>query len=412
MVPEELASRLEANASEQLTALCSVRPDRRPGSAGNHEATAYAADQLAHAGWGVSCPEFACLDWHTEGAELMVGGRSIALTPSPYGRGVSATAPLRVLLDPLDLGRADLAGSIVVLDGPLAAEPLTPKRYPFYSSEEHERVIAALEAAAPAAVLAVTGKYPALCGALDPFPLIEDGDFAVPTANIRPEDAVLLRKLDGAETTVAIRSERRPARARNVIATRGRDAPRVTVIAHIDSKPGTPGAVDNAAGVIVLFMIAEILSPGRCARLPIGVELFLVNGEDHYAAPGEVAWLADNGERLEDIALVVNVDGAGYRGGHSAYSTYNLDAELAGHVDSTFAACPSLVSGPEFYQSDHAIFAMRGRPAAAITTELIEEMLETLFHSAADTPAQVDISLLVDAAAAIANLILTWPPEL
>lgn len=412
MVPEELAAALETNAAEQLAALCSVTPDRRPGSAGNHEATAYVADLLAQAGWAVATPEFPCLDWYTEGGELTVGGRSIALTPSPYGLGVTAAGVLHLLRDPSDLDRSNLTGSIAVLDGVLAAEPLTPKAYPFYGSEEHARIVAALEAACPSAVLAVTGKYPALCGALDPFPLIEDGDFTIPTANLRPEDARGLSKLAGSQATVTIRSERRPARARNVIATRGSQAPRVTVIAHIDSKPGTPGAVDNATGVIVLLMIAQILSPDRRPELPIGVELLMVNGEDHYAAPGEVDWLETNEERLDDIALVVNLDGAGYRGGNSAYSTYNLDPKLEVHVDSVFAVCRSLVRGPEFYQSDHAIFAMRGRPAVAITTELIEEMLDTLFHSAADTPTQVDGGLLLDAAEAISDLVLTWPAEL
>lgn len=411
MIPRELASQLEANGAAHLAALCSVVPDRRPGSAGNHEATAYVADLLAAARWDVATPEFPCLDWYTDGGELTVGGQSIALTPSPYGLGVSAEGPLRLLRDPPDLERSDLAGSVVVLEGPLASEPLTPKAYPFYGSDEHARVVAALEAAAPAAVLAVTGKYPALCGALDPFPLIEDGDFTIPTANLRPEDAPGLHELVGSRVEVDIRSERRPARARNVIATRGPHEPRVTLIAHIDSKPGTPGAVDNATGVIVLLMIAVLLAPGRCPNLRVGVELLVVNGEDHYAAPGEVDWLAANGEQLEDIALVVNLDGAGYRGGNSAYSTYNLDAGLEAHVDAAFAGCASLVRGPDFYQSDHAIFAMRGRPAVAITTELVDEMLETLFHSTADTPAQVDVGLLVDAADAISELVLTWPAE-
>jgi aminopeptidase YwaD len=412
MVPEDLAARLMTGAAEQLSALCSVTPDRRPGSAGNLEATGYAAAILAEAGWQVTSPEFPCLDWYTDGGELVVGGRFVSLTPSPYGLGVSASGPLRLAGDEVDLEGSNLAGSILVLDGPLAREPLTPKAYPFYGSDDHARIVAALEGAAPAAVLAVTGKYPELCGALDPFPLIEDGDFTIPTANLRPEEARGLQDFAGARATVNIRSERRPARAHNVIAVRGPQEHRVTLMAHIDTKPGTPGAVDNATGVIVLLMIARILSPDRYPELPVGVELFVVNGEDHYAAPGEVDWLAANGEQLEDIALVLNLDGAGYRGGRSAYSTYNLDSELEAHVAAAFAGRDSLVRGPEFYQSDHTIFAMRGRPAMAVTTDLVDEMLATLFHSAADTPAQVDIGLLVDAAAAISELVLTWPAGL
>jgi len=395
--------------NEHLDALCSFLPDRRPGSDGNRQATAYVAEELARSGWDVSTPEFEVVDWRTNGGELQVDGRSIDVTPSPYGLGVAASGPVRILREVADLDRLDLGGSIVVLAGAIAAEPLTPKAFPFYGSDEHTAIVAALEAAAPAAVLAVTGKYPALCGALDPFPLIEDGDFTVPTGNLRPADAAPLFDSDGAVASLEIRSERWRSTAVNVNATRGLPAPRITVIAHIDSKPGTPGAVDNAAGVVVLLMLAELLGPQQAPDLPIGVELLAVNGEDHYAAPGELAWLADHEAHLDDIPLVINIDGAGYRGGRSAYSTYNLDADLARHVDRSFGATATLIPGPEFYQSDHAIFAMRGRPAVAITTELVDEMLETLFHSADDTPSQVDIGLVVDAADAIANLILTYP---
>jgi aminopeptidase YwaD len=354
-------------------------------------------------------PEFEVTDWRTDGGELQVDGKSIEVTPSPYGLGAAVGGPIRILREVADLDRVDLRGSIVVLAGALAAEPLTPKAFPFYRSDEHAAIVAALEAAAPAAVLAVTGKYPALCGALDPFPLIEDGDFTIPTANLRPADALGLVESDGSPASLEIRSERWRSTAANVVATRGKRAPRITVIAHIDTKPGTPGAVDNAAGVVVLLMLAELLGPQRVPNLPIGVELLVVNGEDHYGAPGELAWLADHEAHLEDIPLVINIDGAGYRGGRTAYSTYNLDADLARHVDVTLRAAPTLIPGPEFYQSDHAIFAMRGRPAVAITTEVVDEMLDTLFHSPDDTPSQVDMGLLIDAADGISNLILTYP---
>jgi aminopeptidase YwaD len=395
--------------SGHLDTLCSFLPDRRPGSEGNRQATAYVAEELARSGWSVSMPEFEVTDWRTDGGELQVDGKSIEVTPSPYGLGAAAGGPIRILREVADLDRVDLRGSIVVLAGALAAEPLTPKAFPFYGSDEHAAIVSALEAAAPAAVLAATGKYPALCGALDPFPLIEDGDFAIPTATLRPADAVPLFDRDGAAASLEIRSERWRSTAANVTASRGLSAPRITVIAHIDTKPGTPGAVDNAAGVVVLLMLAELLGPQRVPDLSIGVELLAVNGEDHYAAPGELAWLADHEAQLDDISLVINIDGAGYRGGRSAYSTYNLDADLARHVDRAFGATATLVPGPEFYQSDHAIFAMRGRPAVAITTELVDEMLETLFHSPDDTPAQVDLGLVADIAEAIANLILTYP---
>lgn len=389
-------------AREHLAVLCAA-PDRRPGSPANAAATAYVAEALRAVGWTTVDQQFACLDWETNGASAMVGSHSLELTPSPYGLGAAVAGPLRVLRTVGDLERHDLNGSIVVLTDALATEPLTPKAFPFYGSEEHAHIIAGLEAAAPAAVIAVTGRYPDLCGALDPFPLIEDGDFAIPTANVRPDDARPLVDGDGEPARVSIDSHRRPSRARNVIGRRGPQSGRVTVIAHIDTKPGTPGAVDNAAGVVVLLLLADLL--GR--QLPVGVELLAVNGEDHFAAPGELAWLAAND--MSEVALAVNVDGAGYRVGSSGYSTYNLDGGLAGHVGAVLAASPGLVPGPEWYQSDHAIFAMQGRPAVAFTSEHFREMLEVLFHAPTDTPDQVEVGRLVEIVNAIAESISTWP---
>jgi len=410
-VTEQSPTTQADTARTHLVALCAVTPDRRPGSSGNAAATTYVAEALHTSGWTTTDQDFDCLDWETSGGTAVVGTDSIELTPSPYGWGVTASAPVRVLRTIEDLERPDLGGAIVVLTGALAAEPLTPKAFPFYGSEDHAGIIAALETASPAAVIAVTGRYPALCGALDPFPLIEDGDFAIPTANVRPGDATPLLDGDGTTATVQIDSRRWSARARNVIGVRGSQANRVTVIAHIDSKPGTPGAVDNAAGVVVLLLLADLLNPRRYPELPIGVELLAVNGEDHYAAPGELAWLKVHDNALDDVVLAVNIDGAGYRVGGSSYSTYNVAGALVAHVDTVLGAAPNLERGPEWYQSDHAIFAMRGRPAVAITTEHIDEMLEVLFHASTDTPDQVEVARLVEIATALADLLISWPTD-
>ena len=395
-------------ASEIITRLCSAIPDRRPGGPGNAQATEYVADLLSGLGWPVEQREFTCVDWRTDGGALAVGGSSIDVTPSPYGCGVSAAGPLRILRSRDDVQRPDLGGAVVVLDGDLAAEPLTPKAYPFYGSDDHSALIGELESAAPAAVLAITGRYPALCGALDPFPLIEDGDFAIPTGNVRPEDSALILGNDGESCEVEIRSERWIATARNIVASRGPRSSRLTVAAHIDTKPGTPGAVDNAAGVAAVALLAGLLSPTRHPSLDVGLELLVVNGEDHYAAPGEVAWLSDNEHTLDDVALFINIDGAGYRVGRTAYSTYNVPAAVQSRIEAAFEGRDDLIQGPDWYQSDHAIFALQGRPALAFTTEHVDEMLESLFHAPTDTPDKVDAALVVGIAGALEELVPRW----
>lgn len=399
----------EATVAAHVEALCSSQPDRRPGSSGNRQATAYAAGVLASAGWRVSTPHFTCLDWWAEEATLEVGEMAIPVTPSPYGSGGAVAGPLVVIDHWAALEGADLTGRILVLGGGIASEPLTPRGYPFYRSEEHVRILDRLEAASPAAILAVTGKHPALCGALDPFPFIEDGEVDIPTANLRPVDAEQVLESAGRIARLDIRAGRRFEHAFNVVATAGTQDRRLTVMAHIDTKPGTPGAVDNAAGVAAVLLLADLLPPAESRDLPVGLELLLVNGEDHYAAPGELAWLAEHEDHLDRIELAINVDGAGYRDGQTAYSTYGLDPAMEALVEGVLLPFPTISPGPLWFQSDHAIFAMRGRPALAFTTDRVEEMLNTLFHTEADTPDMVEPALVTDLARAIAALVRAWP---
>jgi aminopeptidase YwaD len=386
--------------------LCAVDPDRRPGGQGNEDAVALVAGRLKGAGWKVSLPEFGVLNWVGGDAVFSVGSDSVPIVPSPYGMPIEASGPVRVVGSTEDLFAEDLTGSILVVTGSLVSEPLTPKGFPFYRSEEHERIIETLEDGRPAAIIAVTGRYPALCGALDPFPWIEDGDFEIPAAAVRPADAAPLLRSEYEIGHVSIDARRIPSTARNIVAKKGRSDRRLVVCAHIDSKPGTPGAVDNAAGVTALVMLAERLA--QHDDLPVGIELLAVNGEDHFAAPGEVAWLAANEECLDTIELFVNIDGAGYRRGRTAFSFYNVDAERVERSKRVFADLDDLIEGPPWYQSDHAIFAMQGRPALAMTTEFVDEMLAELFHAETDEPDQVAPARIVGIARALEALITTW----
>jgi aminopeptidase YwaD len=387
-----------------LVRLCTVHPDRRPGSPGNDVAVDLAAAVLTDLGWQVECPQFGVVDWSGAPGALHVGDRTWPLQPSPYSLGWAGTAPIRAVEDEAGLG-ADHSGTILVLHGALAAAPLTPKDYPFYGSDRDARVVQRLERCGAVAVLAVTGRAPELAGSWDPFPLIEDGAFAVPTGNLRAADGEsLLALLAGGAVppaTVQLASRRWPSTARNVVARLGPPRGRVELVAHIDSKPGTPGAVDNAAGVVILLRVAELL-----ARTPgprPGVEIVLLNGEDYYAASGEREYLASTD--LSEVRLAVNVDGAGYAGSGTAYSTYGLDE------GTDLSALAPLVPGPPWPQSDHMLFVLAGRPAIALTSSDMATVMGEVAHSPADVPDLVDPHVLEQAARAVAGLVRSLPDD-
>ena len=124
-----------------------------------------------------------------------------------------------------------------------------------------------------------------------------------------------------------------------------------------------------------------------------------MNGEDHYAAPGEMHYLSSTD--LTEVRLAVNIDGAGYRGGPTAFSTYGAVDE----VDLAPLRANGLIAGPSWPQSDHMVFAMAGRPAVALTSSDLETVMREVAHSSTDTPDLVDVGLLDEAARGIAALI-------
>lgn len=392
-----------------LNRFCVDIPNRRTGSEGNRAATQFFANSVAALGWETVCPEFACLDWSQDGAELSIAGQRFEVLVSPFSLGGTARAPLAVISTVGELEAADLSGKVVLLQGEIAREQLMPKEFPFYNPVEHQRIVRALETARPRAIIAATGRNPELAGAVYPFPLIEDGDLHIPSVYMTDVQGERLAQCAGHEVELTIRARRSEATGSNVIARKGGSAVRRAVLfAHIDAKEGTPGALDNASGVTVLLLLAELLA-GHDEGLEI--ELVAMNGEDYYAASGEKLWLAMNEGRLGDIVLGLNIDGVGHRGGQPAYSLYGCPPETAGLIRQVMAAYPLLAEGEAWFQSDHSLFVAHGVPALALTSQQFSALWSEVAHTAQDRPEIVDPAQLVLIASALHDLLLRLEPK-
>ena len=398
--------RLAERARAHLRRLCVDIGARPTGSHGNRMATTYLAEVLADHGCVVATPRFDCLDWVDGDVRLGAGGERFAASAGPFSPGCRVEAPLAVAATIEELEAGGLAGRVLLVRGDVAREQLMPKRFTYYNPERHRRIVAALEAARPAAVIAATGRDPGLAGGLSPFPLVEDGDVDIPSVFLTEAEGERLASFAGREVHLESHARRVPSWACNVVATIGQGRPRrVIVCAHVDAKLGTPGALDDAAGVVTLLLLAKLVGEHGSGDAEITVEFLAMNGEDHYANPGERAYFAANEGRLGDVVLAINLDGVGYRAGRDATSTYGCGAALQASVDAALAAEPGLVPGPPWFQGDHAVFAMHGVPALAVTSERVEELMEAVIHTPADTIDLVDPSTLVRLARALLGLI-------
>jgi aminopeptidase YwaD len=386
-----------------LDALCTGFSNRHAGSPGNQAATDFFGETLRSSGFRVSTQDFRCLDWEPGEAVLRVGDRVFSAHTSPYSLPFRGSAVLVQAGEMAELRGLDCQGKILLLHGELAREQLVPKSFPFHIPVSHPELPLLLEEKAPAAILAATGRNPELAGASYPFPLIEDGDFTVPSVYTTDIEGARLLECRGGEAFLSISSNRIPSKGCNVrgfTGDPGRD--RLVFCAHIDAKKGTPGALDNASGVSVLLGLAELLKGFRGNRC---VELLALNGEDYYAASGQAAYMALPRTELDGIGLAVNLDLVGYRKGRTGFSFYQCPDDLAESARRVFLSHPGLYEGESWYQGDHMIFVSRNRPAMALVSEEMQYLCSEITHTEHDVPELVDCEKLADIALALRELV-------
>jgi aminopeptidase YwaD len=413
------------NTSQRIAALCGPHPDRHVGGPGNRAANELFADEVAANGFGVEYVAFDALEWvpgPTEASLEFADGERIPLQTGPFSAGHDGEGPLIAISTAEQLATLNSPGAILLLHGEIAAEQYTPRNYPFYQLEQHTRTLEAIDRAQPSAVIAATDRTP-MAAALCPFPLFEDGDFGHPSAYLHARETERLLAHAGETVRLLIDSASRRVPAEQLIARiparvsdpalGGDPAPgddrkpspgslrRIAVSAHIDSRYGTPGALDNASGVAVLMALADLLGERAPA---LDVELVPFNGEDDYAAPGEMAYLAQP-DALGSLALAINIDAVGRRDDTTAISFYSCPANVRDAALASAAELPRIAEGPGWPMSDHMVFAMRGVPAIAVTSSGLLEIAATVAHTEQDTPELVDPDLIEEAAAFIARLI-------
>jgi len=396
-------SNLIDKAAAYLNTLCVVIKTRRVGSQGNQHATAFFADTIAAFGFAPESILFDCIDLKYGDVRLTSSDQSYQAYVSPYSLGWSGKAPLVVASTLEALGALDAGGKILLLRGDIAKEQLMPKNFTFFNPEHHKEIYRQVEKTNPDAIIAATSRNPELAGGLYPFPLIEDGDFDIPSVYMTEEEGERLAQAALHEVSLAFESERIPSIGSNVYARKGGDPTRrIVVCAHIDAKDGTPGALDNATGIVTLLVLAELLEDytGKFA-----IELVAINGEDYYGANGEVQLVEVNQGKFEEILLAVNIDAAGYIEEGTHYSTYGTTPEQADAIRRAFAPYETIDEGAQWYQSDHSIFIQNGCPAVAITSQEFMHLSTYITHTTRDRPELVDPRKLVDIAKALRDLI-------
>lgn len=398
--------KLAEQCEEYLRTLCIDINERCVGSEGNRQATSFFNRQLTALGWKTEMPEFTAVDWVDGGATLSTEGEHFVVHVSPYSPGCMESATLESATTIAELERLSIKDKILFLHGEIAKEQLMPKNFVFFNPEEHKRITGLLEAGNPKAIVCATSRNGELAGGVYPFPLIEDGDFDIPSVYMTEEEGNRLVPFIGKMVTLRSIADRTPGAGYNVIGTKGRKGSnRIVVTAHIDAKKGTPGAIDNATGVIVLLLLAHMLKDYSGKN---EIEIVALNGEDYYSVPGQMNYVMANQDRFDTIALNINIDGAGYREGDSSFSLFNLPGQLHRKVLDILVDYSGIVEGVQWPQGDHSIFIQHGIPAIAVSSKWFIDNIasQEITHTPSDNPGIVDCAKVVEIAEALNELIL------
>lgn len=396
---------LTEKVKSHLQVLCSEIGERRVGSERNRRATAYAERVLKESGWRAVPTELSVIDWKTEGATLTCSGESFEVYPSHYSLGCSVAGELIAVDTVARLEQIDMKDKILLLYDEIASQQIAPKNFPFWNPEEHQHLIALLEQGKPAALVCATERNSATAGGVYPFPLFEDGDFDIPSVYMKDTEGERLLAYAGQTVELVSKAERIAETAFNVIGRSSEQTKnRIVITAHIDTKIGTPGAIDNGTGVAVVLALAQLLEDYSGAY---PIELVIFNGEDYYGAPGQVKYIEQNAGNFGDILLNINIDGAGYREGISCFSPFNLPDGVLDALHEVLWDAPELTEGLPWYQGDHSLFLQNGCPAIAVSSQWFIENFEnqSLTHTPKDNLTVVSYERVAECALGIAELI-------
>lgn len=196
-------------------------------------------------------------------------------------------------------------------------------------------------------------------------------------------------------------SNRIPAKAYNGIAQkRNNSSERIVITAHIDAKKGTPGAIDNASGIVGLLLVAELLKDYDGTK---AIEIIAFNGEDYFAVPGQMDYIRKNQNKFKDIILNINIDGARYKEGETSLSFFDVPEAIQKNAHAVFRKYRGITEGIQWPQGDHSIFIQQGCPAIAVSSRWFIENIETqeITHTPKNNIDIVDTEKIVKIAEAL-----------
>ncbi len=392
---------------ETKALLQSIAKERPVGTENNNEVLGVLKRNFLEAGYNVDMLPFNCLTWEKGNSFIQIGSNQLMIKASPYSVPFEGEGEIIIIESLEALQTEDLRDKIIILCGAASQNPVQPKDYPFYYPDEDRAVIERLENQKPKAIVAMTGR--SQLSGLNPFPMFEDGNFAIPSAYMSEEKWRQARGMFRANTYVSLKIDSKTMQVesgqliaqKKTVGAKGK----LIVCAHMDTKYETMGALDNATGIGVLITIMKKLK-GISSNLDIDFVPF--NSEEYYGVNGELSYLSYLEQHKEKIALVINIDAPCHIHSNTAVSYYNIDKDQEKIINELMQQYEKVEKGEAWYSGDHCAFAFNGTPCLAVSSSDLFEGALAYTHTPKDTLETIDETLVGTTADFLVALIQEW----
>ncbi len=362
---------LLSELKEILNYICVDIGERLTGSENNKWMESHAKNYFEDNDYKVELQDFLCIDWKNKGAELSFGGKRIRAKPSYYTRSCSFEGEYIKIASIDELKKCNLNNKIAVLYDDLVKEQIMPKNSPFYNPDRHKKIIRILEQKNPVAIVTIVEKE---------ISIFEDGDFNIPSVYVTKENGDLLLQREG-KLKILIDTARKESKGANVIAKINPNKhKKIVITAHMDTKWGTPGALDNGTGIAILLIISKLIEP---EDIDYCLELLLLNGEDYYSTPGQIKYMNKYLINNENIVLSINCDGVGLKDSITVASMMGLGKREKLIKDLIQNKSEIQIIEP-WVEGDHMLFTMNNIPAIAFTSKDIFQLIDSVIHTEKD----------------------------
>lgn len=371
----------------------SVEIGERPaGSEANGRAADFIAGEMGQAGYEVIFQEYPCPDWRAFSGDLTVAGKKVPVVVNTHSPSCDIEGSLVSVSSAGDLEGLDLTGRIAVVHGEITRGGFMPKNFDrrYYADENKDRFVGLLEKCRPGAIIAESHyDYP--------LPVLQDSELDIPSVSVHRDEVPLLLGNSGSAARLKIVAESRESTGANLIGRRGTGEKKILLCAHYDSFRGTPGAMDNAAGIAAMLLLARNLKE---VETKAAIELVAYGGEDSWF-PGDALYVQEYPPH--DLIAAINIDGIGMKDADGVVAFFGCPDELVSRIKETAGGFGKFMEGP-FYESDHGFFWMLGIPTLAFTSNCME-LLGKVTHTENDTMEVLDNRKIVQTAGLILEIV-------